>query len=317
MKSPSYDRKHSKAPKKKRYPKKKVVAKPLEEEEVVWFSNPSKEAARARREEAKDIMGRELWKMIMEDSSDEDDDEQEEEFYFYDGGWHSSPQPHVPHLESTIKGDSSQEKVDSQGFDVGEGCSPKDVVCLEDSNNSVNNHITVVRVCVSETKKELADKSDVNDADGDRNGLESVLKIEVPNDKDSLKMPEPVEIAQEKEKRIVVFEHVDTQRDDDDVAVSNDADMEPQITETTQTKVATLVDIDEEGPPIDASNQVASVSIIESVFESNREHSSGGFQHKIRGWTRYIGRKIGGWAANICRTLTPCCIKHTQTTKAS
>ena len=168
------------------------------------------------------------------------------------------PQPHV-HLENAIKEDSSPEQVDSQGFEVGEGCSPKDVACLENSNHSVNNNTT-------------------------RRGVHII------------------------------------QVDDDDVAVSNDdADMEPRMKET-QTKSTTVVEIKgaEEESPINASNHVASVSIIESVFESNREHSSRGVQHKIRGWTRYAGRKIRGWAANICRTLTPCCINvDTQITKSS
>ena len=246
MKNPSYDRKHSKASKKKRSPKKKAVAKPLEEEEVVWFSNPSKQAARARREEAKDIMGRELWNTIMEDSSDDEDDE---EFYFYDGGWHNSPQqPHV-HLETPIgKADSCcrEEEVDSsQGFEVGEACSHNDVFCAT---------------------------------------MRGVPNIKV--DEDSA------------------------------VAVRNDVmDMEPQMTET-QTKSDTVVEIDdkveEESHPIgDASNKVivSHVSaILESVLESNREQSSrGGFQQKIRGWTRDVGGTIHGWAVHICRALTPCC----------
>ena len=77
------------------------------DEEVVWFCNPSKAAARARREQAKDAMGRELWYNIMAESSgdeadDYDNDEAaEEQFYFYDGGWHSSPpQPGVAEMQT-------------------------------------------------------------------------------------------------------------------------------------------------------------------------------------------------------------------------
>ena len=325
-------RKHLKTSKKKRSSKSKnAVAKPVDEEEVVWFSNPSKEAARARREEAKDIMGRELWSTIMEDSSDEDDDEEDEKFYFYAGGWHSSPQPQI-HLESTNKGESShQEEVDSQGCEIGEDCSPKGMVSLE-----------------IETDKPLANRSDVNDANDERNGLESVedapksdrvvVNIEIPHDKDSSKRPEPVEIAKEKESRMVVasLERADTQEqqrglhiliqiDDDDVAVdvSNDADiMEPRMTET-KTKSDTVVEIEEAEEAVcrmaDASNQLVSVSIIESVSESSRKHSSGGFKHKIRGWIGYVARKIRGWAAKLRQTLCPCCINaHTaQATQSS
>ena len=281
----------------------------------------------------------------MEDSSDEDDDEEDEEFYFYDGGWHSSPQPQI-HLGSTIKGDSSrQEEVESQGFENGEDCSPKEVVSLKNDTTE-----TAVRVCVIETDSQLASRSDVNDANDDvsRNGLESVedalnsdgviVNIEIPNDKDSWKMPKPVGIAKEKENRMVVasLEHADTQEHqrglhimiqidiDDDVAVdvSNDADMEPQMTKT-QTKSDTVGEIEEAeeavSPMVDASNQVVSnVSIMESVFESNRKHSSGGFKHKIRGWIGYVARKIRGWAAKLRRALAPFCINaHTQTTHSS
>ena len=76
------------------------------DEEVVWFCNPSKAAARARREQAKDAMGRELWYNIMAESSDDEadydnDEAAEEQFYFYDGGWHSSPpQPGVAEMQA-------------------------------------------------------------------------------------------------------------------------------------------------------------------------------------------------------------------------
>ena len=316
------------------------------DEEVVWFCNPSKAAARARREKAKDVMGRELWYTIMEDSSDEEadgDEAAEEQFYFYDGGWHSHPQPQVHHPESTSNGDLSLEEVDSQGFEVGEDCSqhPKDVAySLENSDQSVNNYNTavIVRVCVSQSSKDV-EKLDVNGASDDRYSLESVedvpkpdgvvVKIEIPNEKESWKtMPEQVETAQEKENiKVVASEHTGTQEqqrglhnhvDDNDVAVScNDADMELRLKAETQTKSAVVdVDVAEEESPIDASNQVVAVSMIESMFESN-EHSSGGFKHKIiRGWTRCVRRKIRGWYANIRRALTPCCINtNTETTQ--
>ena len=40
-----------------------------------WFSDPSKEAARARREPAKQHMGAELWNELMQDSDKEDDED--------------------------------------------------------------------------------------------------------------------------------------------------------------------------------------------------------------------------------------------------
>ena len=314
---------------------------------MVWFSNPSKEAARARREEAKEIMGRELWSTIMEDSSEDDDEEEEEEFFFYDGGWHSSPQSRHVHLEPRNEGDGSyHEEVDysQQGlsFEVDEDTydSAKDVVCLENSSHSANNTTTVMPVCVSETHKSL-DRSDINANESRHHGLETVeeappksdevvvVGIESsPDDKDARnKLPEKVErMAAENDNTVVAvtFEQPDTQAeqsielDDDDAAVSvNYANMElmRRMTEK-QTKSAVVVEIDmneaEEESLVDVSNQIVAVSQIESVFESNEQ--LGGFKRKIRNcWTKYVGHKIRGWSAKIRRALTPCCIDaHTQ-----
>ena len=98
------------------------------EEEVVWFCNPSKAAAHARREKAKDAMGRELWYNIMAESSDEEtdgDEAAEEQFYLYDGGWHSSPpQPGVEMQTEAIANNIGLLKenwVDLDTF-MGSGC---------------------------------------------------------------------------------------------------------------------------------------------------------------------------------------------------
>ena len=96
------------------------------------FTNPSKEAARARREEAKEVMGRELWDTIMEDSSDDDDDGPEEEFYFYDGGWHSSPRP----IKDLTQDEQNQSEKDSQASVFDEGSAKHDVLSVESVNKT-------------------------------------------------------------------------------------------------------------------------------------------------------------------------------------
>ena len=306
MKTPAtHYRKRRSASKAKRSSTKKkdIVSKRVDEEEVVWFSNPSKEAARACREEAKDIMGRELWKAIMEDSSD-DDDKPEEEFYFYDGGWHNSPQTHV-HLEgSRNKGNSSQEvdEVDYsvQGFEVGEDIYPTGVVYHQNSNHCLDNNTRVTVppvICGSETHKVL-DESDANDTNDCRNnGLASVEELSKPNevviaveiempddDTDSLKqMPEQVEMAQGMENTMVVMalEHADiTQEeqsgrdvvhiqlfhdDSNDVAVRNDDDANMELRMTTHSTQS-------KSAVLDIEKTFHAMCILNSVFHIPRNN---------------------------------------------
>ena len=292
----------------------------VEEEDVVWFSNPSKEAARVRREQAKDIMGRALWNTIMEDSSDDDDDEQDEEFYFYGGGWHSSPQPIKDLVEANQPAKDSQDLV----FDEG---SAKDVVGVENINqrtHSTTEH-SAVRVGDGQIKTVVNKDDDPNSKNHGNNGdigsdvdenvqeAEVVVEVEISHDDDAQ------EIIQNVDTMTAMLEHngPKEQRNEGDNQQGHNDDAARLDLRMTETQTANVVMKGETNDsPMGASNQVMAVSI-ESVCESN-EHL-GGFKYKIRCWARYVGRKIRGWFAKIHRALlSPCCIiTHTAATTQS
>ena len=313
MKSPIHYRRRCKASKMKRSPKNKVAAKQeAEEEEVVWFSNPSKEAARVRREQAKDIMGRELWNTIMEDSSDDDDDEQDEEFYFYGSGWHSSPQPIKDLVEV------NQPEKDSQDF-VFDAGSTKDVAGVENINQrlrSTTEH-SAVRVGDDQIKTVVSKDDDPNSKNhGDNDDLgsdvgenvqeaEVVVEVEISHDDDAQ------EIIQNVDTMTAMLEHngLKEQRNEGDNQQGHNDDAGPDLG-MAETQTANVVMKGE------TNDQVMTVSI-ESVCESNQHW--GGLKYKIRCWARYVGRKIRGWFAKIHRALlSPCCIiTHTAATTQS
>ena len=322
MNTPSQIRKHSKGSKKKRFPKKNVEAKQdVEEEEVVWFSNPSKQAARARREEAKDIMGRELWNKIMEDSSDDEDDE-DEEFYFYEGGWHSSPRPIKDLL---VEAKSPKDTSQVQAFCEGSG---KNMVGVVESINQNLHKVTednAVRVRADQIKSVLnkdADPNNRNHGNVEFAGfaVENVEESNVVVDNDD----DTQEITQKSDTIVasVLFEHKDLQEQTNESDAENpqghndDADLDLRLPETHTANVVLkdetndyVNDYSAMGP----SHQVKIISI-----ESNEQPQLNGFKHKIQCWIRCVGRKTRGWSAKIRRTLTACCINThiTETTQS-
>ena len=324
-----YRRKRSKASKKKkRSPKpKNVVAKPVDEEEVVWFSNPSKEAARARREEAKDIMGRELWSTIMEDSSDEDDDEEDEEFYFYDGGWHSSPRPIKPGL---LLAEVNQSATDRQVLEFADEGSAKNVVVdvVERVNQSLLNH-------GEDPIKIVLNKHDAN---GTKFGSvdENVQGSNVPVIVDEVEMRHNDDDVEEITRDVVpivavavLFEEKHDEGDNDNEQGhrhnddDDDDDVEFDLCRNDRDTDCELcgVDAPNKGCKRVSSNAACFESnhvivSIESVCDDDEANDArlGGFKcHKIRAWIRYVARKIRGWAVNICRTLIPCIVASTHT----
>ena len=271
--------------------------KVVEEEEVVWFSNPSREAARARREKAKDIMGRELWKTIMEDSSDDDDDEPDEEFYFYGGGWHSSPQPIKDLL---VEENQSAEESPAIVFDEGSG---KNMVGAMESNNqsllNTSEHSDArvredqTKVVVNKDDPHNKNHSNIEFGSAVENIQESDLivdEVEIRhNDDDAYEITQNVDTIVD-----VLLEHHDpkeqTNEDDDNQHGHNDdADLDLRLTETQTANVMLKDETNNESDcPMDPSSQVMVVSI-ESVCDESNGHL-GGFKHNIRCWIRFVHR---------------------------
>ena len=316
MKSPSHcRRKQSKASKKKRSlkPAKNAVAKPEHEEEVVWFSNPSKEAARARREEAKDIMGRELWSKIMEDSSDEDDDGEDEKFYFYDGGWHSSPRSIKP--DPLLLAEANHSAKDPQVLEFDEGSAKTVVDVVETVNQSLLNHYG------EDPIKTVLNKHDPNNKNQHDN-----MEFGSVNDDDEEITRDVAPIV-----AVALFEHNGLKEQtndegDDNVnqqGLHNDDDDVLDL-DVCRNDRATDCECGVEGINkrckrlssngcFESSHVIISIESVCDDDEANDEHlGGGGFKHKIRGWIRYVGRKIRGWCAKIRRTLIPCCIVNTS-----
>ena len=262
----------------------------------------------------------------MEDSSDDDDDEEEEDFYFYDGGWHSSPRPITDLIEA------KQSAQDSQVLTFGDEESAKDVVVVgvEHINQSLINptgHRSATLVSEDQVNAVEVNKNDDPNKDQNHGNSEfgsvekvqeSVVVVEVEirhgvDEEDAQKItPNADKIV-----AVSLLEHNDVKEQrkeagDNQQGHNDDEDFDQR---TTETQTTANVVIDTTNSPIDASNQamVAVGSIELSVCKSNGAEHLGGFKHKIRCWTRKVGRKIRGWSAKIRRTLTLCCcIIHTN-----
>ena len=331
--------------KKKRSPmKKNFEAKHIEEEdEVVWFTNPSKEAARARRERAKQIMGRELWDTIMEDTSDDDEDEPDEEFYFYDGGWHSSPRPIKQDL---AQDEQNQSEKDSQAFVFADEESVKDDVLGVEHN--INPSLLKTkgnsdsRVMENDEIKTVAsNKPDdpANDANYSTHIGSIGSEVETVHESDDLVVEvaaicrhdildvqeitrnvvgttavavlfQPNDLEEQRNEGLDNQQRQDEGHHNDAEVAADDCSLELRMT-SDDAETAKEVSLMTKGETNESSVGPSS----QAMVVSNNEHLGGQFKQKFRCWKRYAGRKLRRWSAKIRTLITPCCI-NTRTEKA-
>ena len=333
---------------KKKIPLKNVS--PLDgtkEEEVVWFSNPSKQAARARREKAKDTMGRELWYNIMADSSD--DEGAEEKFYFYEGVWHSCPQPQPEVVEVKTETFSNVGLLNDiagiELLDMGPGeydiIAGKDRLVAEDLLFQFQSIDAVVEQVLSDEHDEegatvewfsdpskdaararrerakahmgselwnkLMQDSDSDD-DDETNDQRSGF-VEETSCAGSSAIQENVVVPHQAMDQSIATAAADSElcKRDEPAHELNVMD-DPTKEHADEHSAGTYPWFS--GP----SKEVTTVVVLQQTQESHcllsaeARTSSTTTMERKRGWASRVGRKFRGWAARVRRALTPSCI---------